>query len=226
MPQIYVADPAPPAHGTCRVYRSMTRPFLSQAPGHPEILEISRIQAPEASYSVMEITETASRRGLHRGPFGVLKGQPQLLRERLDRRAAPLPLPLGLEPQIADTAAPRGNHTADGPEVAALGMFLVQPPDDVGGHADEGAQRGRALDAVFAAVPRAAEHERNLLEVVHEELLHVVIESRLVLRTKGIGGEQLLQLLREGRLSHAARSDAEQLDLAGEGRVVTVVQCA
>ena len=41
-----------------------------------------------------------------------------------------------------------------------------------------------------------------------------------------LGGEQLLQLLRERRLRDAAAADAEQLDLAVERRVLAIVQRA
>ena len=73
-------------------------------------------------------------------------------------------------------------HAADGAEVGAVGVLLIEPPDDVGRDADERAQRRRRLDAVLAAVPRAAEHQRDLLEVVDEELLRVFVRSRPILR--------------------------------------------
>ena len=55
-------------------------------------------------------------------------------------------------------------------------MFLIQPSDNVRRYADEGAQGGRALDAVLAAVPRRVEHLRHLLEVIDEELLRLFAE--------------------------------------------------
>ena len=55
--------------------------------------------------------------------------EPQLLRQRIDRRAGALPGAFGLEPQIADAAAPRRDHAADGAEIAAVGVLLIEPPD-------------------------------------------------------------------------------------------------
>ena len=43
---------------------------------------------------------------------------------------------------------------------------------------------------------------------------------------EGVGGEQLLQLLRERRLRDAAAADAEQLDLVVERRILAIVQRA
>src|SRR2546428_13491035 len=108
---------------------------------------------------------------LNRRSFRILQREPQLLRQRIDRRAGALPLPFGLEPEIADAAAPRRDDAADGAEIAAVRVLLIEAADDVGRDPDERAERRRAPDAVLAAVPRAAEHERNLLEVVHEKLL-------------------------------------------------------
>src|SRR6266850_4222623 len=102
---------------------------------------------------------------LHRCSLRVLQREPQLLRQRIDRRAGALPLPFGLEPEIADTAAPRRDDAADGAEIAAIRVLLIEAADDVGRDPDERAERRRAPDAVLAAVPRAAEHERDLLEV-------------------------------------------------------------
>src|SRR5580692_9699705 len=110
--------------------------------------------------------------------FGILKRQLQLLRQRIDGRAAALPGPFGLEAQITDAPAPRRDHAADRPEVAAIGVLLIQPPDDVGGHADERSKSRCRLDAVFPAVPGAAEYERDLLEVVDEELPRLFVHVR------------------------------------------------
>ena len=74
-----------------------------------------------------------------------------------------------------------------------------------GRHADERAQRRRRLDAVLPPVPRRAEHQRDLLEVVDEEPLRLVVEVlRLARAAERVGLEQPLQLLRERRLRHAA----------------------
>src|SRR5207245_11032733 len=61
---------------------------------------------------------------LNSGALRVLKRQPELLRQRIHRRAAPLPRALGLEPQIADAAAPRRDDAADRPEVGAIRVLL------------------------------------------------------------------------------------------------------
>ena len=94
-----------------------------------------------------------------------MQREPQFLGERVHGRSAALPGALGLEPKIADPAAPRGNDAPDGPEVAAVGVFLIQAADDVGRHANEGAQSRSRFDRVLPAVPRASEHERDLLEI-------------------------------------------------------------
>ena len=49
---------------------------------------------------------------------------------------------------------------------------------------------------------------------------------RLAPLPNAVGGEQLLQLLRERRLRDAAAADAEQLDLVVERRVLAIVQRA
>ena len=83
------------------------------------------------------------------------------------------------------------------------------------------------LDAVLAAVPGGAEHDGHLLEVVHEEPLRLLAELvALAPGAERLGGEQLLQLLRERRLRDAPVPDAEQLDLAVERRVLALVQRA
>ena len=122
------------------------------------------------------VVELCANGRLNRRAFGILQRQPQLLRERVDRRAASLPGAFGLEPQVADAAAPRRDDAADGAEVGAVGVLLVEPADDVRRDADERAQRRRRLDAVLAAVPRAAEDQRDLLEVVDEELLRLLVD--------------------------------------------------
>src|SRR5690349_4793470 len=156
-----------------------------------------------------------------RGAFRILQREPQLLRERIDGRARPLPGAFGLEPQIADPPAPRCDHAPDRAEVRPVGVLLIEAPDDVRRDADEGAQRRRRADAVLAPVPRAAEDERDLLEVVHEELLRLLVHvAGSAAREDAALGEQLLQLLRERRLRDAATADAEHLDLVVERRVL------
>ena len=108
--------------------------------------------------------------------FRILQRQPQFLRQRLRCRLRVLPGALGFEPQIADPAAPRRDDAADGAEVGPIGVLLIQPPNDVRRDADEGAERGGALDAVLPAVPGRAEHLRDLLEVVDVELPRLLAE--------------------------------------------------
>ena len=72
----------------------------------------------------------------------------------------------------------------------------------------------------------AAEDERDLLEVVDEELPGFLVQVARVAAAEDVGGEQLLQLLRQRRLRDAAAADAEQLDLVVERRVLAVVQRA
>src|SRR5947207_10348528 len=154
-----------------------------------------------------------------RGAFRILQREPQLLRERIDGRARALPGAFGLEPQIADAPAPRRDHTPDRAEVRSVRVLLIQPADHVWRDADERAQRRRRADAVLAAVPRAAEDERDLLEVVHEELLRLLVHvGGTAAREDAAFGEQLFQLLRQRRLRDAPAADAEHLDLVVERR--------
>ncbi len=96
----------------------------------------------------------------------------------------------------------------------SIGVLLIQAPDDVGRDANERSERRRAPDAVFAAVPRAAEDERNLLEVVDEELLRLLVHvGRAPSAEHTALSKQLLQFLREGRLRHPAAADAQEFDL-------------
>src|SRR4051812_48686758 len=99
------------------------------------------------------------------GSFRIHQRQPQFLRQRIDGRAGALPRAFGLEPEIADAAAPRRDDAADGAEIRAVGVLLIEALDHLGSDADKGAQRRRRTDAVLAAVPRAAEDQRDLLEV-------------------------------------------------------------
>src|SRR5436190_3111723 len=148
------------------------------------------------------------------GTFGILQREPKLFCQRLDGGAGALPLSFSLEAQIADAAPPRRDHPADGAEIAAIGVLLIETPDHIGGDADERAQRGRAADAVLAPVPGGAEHERDLLEVVDEELSRLLVQVvRTTAAEHAAFREQLLQLLRQRRLRHSAAADAEQLDL-------------
>src|SRR4051812_21182486 len=96
-----------------------------------------------------------------RRPFRILQRQPQFLGERLAGRLRVLPGPLGLEPRVSDPAAPGRDDPPDRPEVGAIRMLLVEPPHDIRCDTDEGAERGRALDAVLAAVPCGSEHLRD-----------------------------------------------------------------
>src|SRR5439155_23871578 len=106
-----------------------------------------------------------------------------------------------LEAQVADAAAPRRDDAADRAEVGAVRVLLVEAANHVGRDADEGAQRGGAADAVLAPVPRAAEDDRDLLEIVHEESLRLLVDvARSPAGEDAVFREQLLQLLRERRL--------------------------
>src|SRR5207247_7355077 len=99
-------------------------------------------------------------------------------------------------------------------KITALGVFLIEPADDIGRHADERAKGGCALDAVLPAVPRAAKDLRDLLEVIDEKFSHVVVKRIAVLGPKRIGGERFFQLLRKRRLRDSAGAYAEQFDFA------------
>src|SRR6185369_1299646 len=103
----------------------------------------------------------------------------------------------------------------------AVGVFLIQPPDDFRRDANEGAQRRRRSDAVLAAVPGAAKDQRDLLEVVDEKLLRILVRIGRAwpLAAERVGAEQFLQLLGQRRLGDAAAADAKQLDFVVERRV-------
>src|SRR3954471_11205489 len=90
---------------------------------------------------------------LHPRPFRIFQRQLELPRQCVGGRAGPLPRAFALEPQVADAAPPRSDHAADGAKVGPVGVFLVQAPHNVWGHADERAECSCRLDAVLAAVP-------------------------------------------------------------------------
>src|SRR5205085_11624167 len=79
--------------------------------------------------------------------FRIFQRQLQFARERVDGRTGTLPGAVGLEPQIPDPPSPRRDDPADRPEIGPIRMLLIQPPDHIRGDANEGAQRGRRLDA-------------------------------------------------------------------------------
>src|SRR5476649_470060 len=163
---------------------------------------------------------------LNRCAFWIHEREPQFLRQRVDRRPRALPGAFGLEPQVADAAAPRRDDAADRAEVRPIRVLLIEPLDHFGRDAHERAQRGGGADAVLPAVPRAAEHERDLLEVVDEELLRLLVRVAGLLPEDTVLGEQLLELLRQRRLRDPAAADAEQLDLVVERRVLAIVERA
>src|SRR4029077_17378479 len=104
----------------------------------------------------------------------------------------------------------------------SVGVLLIEPADDVRRNLDERPQRRRRLDAVLAAVPPPTEDQRDLLEVVHEELPDFFMEIGGP-ASKSVRREQLLELLCQRGLRHAAPADAEQLDLVVERRIFAVV---
>src|SRR5436190_3724425 len=176
--------------------------------------------APPGNYVTNHCYGTLDRRALR-----ILQREPELLRERVDRRARALPRAFGLEAQVADAAAPRRDHAADGPEIRPVRVLLIENADDVGRDADERAQGRRRADAVLASIPRAAEHERDLLEVIDEEFLRLFVDvARAAAGEHAALGEELLQLLRERRLRDAAAADAQQLDFIVERRVLAIVE--
>jgi hypothetical protein len=72
--------------------------------------------------------------------FGVLQGEPEFLDQLVNGRTRPLPGAVGLEAQVADAATPRSDDAADGPEVCAIGVLLVQVLDDIRRNPDKGAK--------------------------------------------------------------------------------------
>ena len=184
---------SPALYGTCRKFR---RPALNCTQGPYRLsdrciferswsrrprdrrVELSTFAAKITGRDRSALEATRATPGSNHRAFGILKGQFQLLGELIDRRSGSLPRAVGLEAQIADAAAPRRDHAADRAEVGAVGVLLIEPADDVGRDADEGAQRRRRLDAVLAAVPRGAEDDRDLPEIVDEEALALPRETR------------------------------------------------
>src|SRR5688500_9974495 len=90
-------------------------------------LWVSRLRPPEL------------QGGLHARAFRVFQRQLQLPGQRIHRRALTLPGALAFEAQIADSTTPRSDNPADRPEVAAVGVFLIESPDDIRRNADKGA---------------------------------------------------------------------------------------
>src|SRR5204863_9444164 len=117
MPQIYVNDPAPPAHGTCRVLQVDDAPIPDASSAPSKMLGNLTIPAPVDFGTVTPVTKMRTRnrgRGDVRdrsqgSAFWILQSEPELFGERLDGRAASLPLPFRFEPQITDAAAPGRN---------------------------------------------------------------------------------------------------------------------
>src|SRR5215203_2001613 len=214
MPQITSSTRLPQLTAPAAFLQVNDAPIPIASWGPSKMLGISRIHVPNDAGTVMEITNLTRRS--HGRAFGILQGQAQFLGERLHGRAAAFPLALRLETEVTDAAAPRRNHAPDRAGISSLGVLLIEPPDDVWCDTDESPQGRRALDAVLPAIPRAAVYQCDLFEVVHEELSHVLIEIRFVLRTERVGGKKLLQFLRERRLRDTAGSYAKQFYLTGE----------
>src|SRR5215204_4679354 len=74
---------------------------------------------------------------LHSGAFRILQSQLQLPSERIHRRTGALPRALRFETQIANASAPRSDGPADGAEVAAISVFLIQPSHHIRSNPDE-----------------------------------------------------------------------------------------
>ena len=82
-------------------------------------------------------------------PSGYCSARRSSLRQRFDGGATPLPRTFGLETEVTNPSPPGRNPVADRPEITPIGVLLIEPPHDIGSHADEGAKsRGRA-NAVF-----------------------------------------------------------------------------
>src|SRR5262245_39340608 len=100
MPQIYAINPAPPAHGTCRVLRADDAPIPNASCAPSKMLGNLAITALADFGTVMPVTKTQAGGSVastparsHGSAFGILESQPELFGERLDGRPAPLPLP-------------------------------------------------------------------------------------------------------------------------------------
>src|SRR5262249_28339816 len=110
------------------------------------------------------------------GAFWIFQGQLEFASQRIDGCAGALPHALAFETHVADSAPPGRDYTPDCTEVGTVGVLLIQPPHDVRRDANEGAQSGGRFDAVLSSIPRGAEHDRHLLEIIHEETFRVVAE--------------------------------------------------
>src|SRR5262249_21128322 len=128
-----------------------------------------RLRAPHPVYPQKASDELIPELLLDARTFRIFQRKLELTCQRLDRRAAAFPRAFGFEPQVAYSAAPRGDDTANRAIVTAIRVILIKAPHDIWRDPDERSQRGRRLDAVLPAAPRRAEHHRDLLEVVDEE---------------------------------------------------------
>src|SRR5262245_14275889 len=78
--------------------------------------------------------------GSDRRAFRVLKRETKFFGERVDCCASSFPGAVAFEAQIADSPAPRRNDAADGAEIRAICVVLIEPADHVGRYADECAE--------------------------------------------------------------------------------------
>src|SRR5581483_2398623 len=123
--------------------------------------------------------------------------------------------------------APRTNRVSDRARLHRIAALLADGREDVGDDAEERAKRQPGLDAVLPARPRARKDLGDLLEVVEEEPLRALAEPfRLPAAERVERREDALQLLGERSLRDAAATDAEELDLALQGGVRVLVECA
>src|SRR5689334_17162672 len=99
MPQIYAINPAPPAHGTCRVLQVDVAPTPIARCAPSKMLGNLTILAPGDLDTVRRVTKLRSpsegAAASHGSSLGILQRQPELFCERLYGRAAPFPLTFG-----------------------------------------------------------------------------------------------------------------------------------
>ena len=91
----------------------------------------------------VEVTRARGCTHYTAAPSGYCNARRSSLASSFDRRSSALPGAVGLEPQVANAPAPWRNHAADGPEVGAFRMLLIEPAHDVGRDTNERPQRRR-----------------------------------------------------------------------------------
>src|SRR5215217_7284595 len=95
----------------------------------------TRTRAPSGAPSGSHLTPPAYL--LHASAFRIFQREFEFARKRLHRCSAALPGAFGLEPQIADTPAPRRDDASNRTVIAAVRVVLIEAANDVRRDPDE-----------------------------------------------------------------------------------------